>query len=318
VIGQAGYATYAVQSNGWLEQSFGFQQGFEQYVFTRGTEEAQRMAGATLWAHGDRILEEATRQLDRRDRDRPFVLYLHFMDVHEYAAPSELRTFGTGRRGFYLASIRWTDDTLRRLREELQHRGLLGNTILILASDHGETFGENQTFGHAVNVFSSVLRVPLIIRVPFAVGGRRVGTQVRNVDIAPTILELAGAPVPEAFEGESLLPLLGAAETILDRPSFADLPGRVMQASRLQAALNDGSWTLVRDLDDEGREYLFDLSLDPNEDANLLEFEPEVAARMRETLDAHQAVGVRDGTSEQDVRIDPNVAERLKAVGYFQ
>jgi len=318
VLRDGGYATYAVQSNGWLDQSFGFQQGFEHYVFTRGTEEAQRLAGAGVWAHGDRILEEAARLLDARDRERPFFLYLHFMDVHEYAAPPELRRFGMGRRGFYLAAIRWTDETLRRVREELAARGLLDDTVLIAASDHGEAFGENQTRGHAFNVFSPVLRVPLILRLPFPIEGRRIATQVRNLDIAPTILDLAGVPVPEDFEGESLLPLLREGEAPADRPNFARLPDKIMKTSRLQAALNDGTWTLVRDLDEAGREYLFDLSLDPREDANILDLEPEVAARMREALDAHEAVEARSGTSEQDVRIDPAIAERLRAVGYFQ
>ena len=318
VLGAAGYATYAVQTNGWLEQSFGFQQGFEQYSFSRGNDAKRRMPGASLWAHADRVLEEAVARMDELDSGRPFFLYLHFMDVHEYAAPPELRTFGTDQRGFYLASIRWTDDAIRRVREHLERRGLLDDTVLMVASDHGEAFGENQAHGHAFNVNSPVLRVPLILRLPFAIEPRRVPTQVRNVDIAPTLLEIAGVPVPDAFEGESLLPLLRDGAELADRPNFASLPAHIMKTGRLQVAVNDGSWTLVRELDEQGREYLYDQAIDPREDANIIDLEPEVAARMREMLDAHQAVEARAGTSQQDVRIDPAIAERLRAVGYLQ
>ncbi|MDJ0846740.1 MAG: sulfatase [Myxococcota bacterium] len=318
ILREAGYATYAVQSNGWLEQSFGFQQGFEHYVFPRAYGAAKRWGTASVWSHADRVVDEAVRLLDGDDGTRPFFLYLHFMDVHEYAAPPELRTFGTDQRGFYLAAIRWVDEALARVRKELDRRGLLDETVLVLASDHGEAFGENRSHGHAYHVFSPVLRVPLVLRLPFAIPARRVATQVRNLDIAPTLLDLAGVSVPESFEGESLLPLLLGEGERADRPNFASLPASIMKSSRLQSALNDGSWTLVRDLDAAGEEYLFDLAVDPREDANLVDLEPAEASRMREALDAHEAVGPRRGASESDVRIDPAIAERLRAVGYLQ
>ncbi len=318
LLQDAGYATYAVQSNGWLEQSFGFQQGFEHYVFPRSHGAARRWGTASVWSHADRVVEEAERLLDGHDGARPFFLYLHFMDVHEYAAPPELRRFGTDQRGFYLAAIRWVDEALARVRKGLDRRGLLDETVLVLASDHGESFGENRSHGHAYHVFSPVLRVPLIVRLPFATAPLRIRTQVRNLDIAPTLLELAGVAIPAGFEGESLLPLLVAGEEAPDRPNFASLRANIMKTSRLQTAHNDGSWTLVRELDEEGREYLFDLAVDPREDANVVDLEPAAARRMRGVLDAHESVEARPDASRSDVRIDPAIAERLRAVGYLQ
>jgi arylsulfatase A-like enzyme len=335
VLREAGYATAAVQSNGWLEQSFGFEQGFDQYVFPRAEGAARQLWASSLWPHGDRVLEESRRLLDGRDPEKPLFLYLHFMDVHEYAAPPELRSFGTDQRGLYLASIRWVDETLGRVREMLERRGLLDDTILVLASDHGEAFGENGAHGHAANVFSPVLRVPLIVKPPFDMPARRITAQVRNIDIAPTLLDLAGLPIPDDFEGESLRPLMTGAGEGLDRPSFASLPSHIMRASRIQAAVNDGAWTLVRDLGESGAggsgagsergeggggrsEHLFDLEWDRQEDANLVEFEPAAAERMRALLDAHLAVPPRAGVNRENVRIDPSIAERLRAVGYLE
>lgn len=318
VMSDAGYSTAAVQTNGWLEQSFGFQQGFEHYVFPRAGNSARELWNSSVWSHGDRVLEEARRLVDGRDTERPLFLYLHFMDVHEYASPPEYRTFGGDQKGFYLASIRWVDETLGRVHELLERRGMLENTVIVVASDHGETFGENRKYGHAFNVFSPVLRVPLIVKLPFDVPAQRVETQVRNIDIAPTLLELAGVPIPDDFEGESLVPLMTGEGPSADRPSFASLPTHIMRNSKIQVALNDGQWTLVRDLEEDDTEHLFDLEYDLVEDANLVEFEPEVAARMRRVLDEHIDVAPRGGVSRENVRIDPAIAERLRAVGYLE
>ncbi len=190
--------------------------------------------------------------------------------------------------------------------------------MTVFVSDHGEAFGENRSYGHARNVFTPVLQVPLLIRFPFAVEPLRVTTQVRTLDVAPTVLELAGVPVPESFEGESLLPLIAAPDAAPDRPNFAALGAPVFRGVVEQISVNDGSWSLARNLDEEGREFLFDRGVDPLEDANLLELEPAAAERMRAALDSHLAAGARPGTRATDVRIEPAIAERLRAMGYLQ
>jgi arylsulfatase A-like enzyme len=68
VLRDAGYRTYAVQSNGWLEQSFGFHQGFDHYVFPRARDSAPEMSASSVWPHGERVFEEAGRLLDAHDK----------------------------------------------------------------------------------------------------------------------------------------------------------------------------------------------------------------------------------------------------------
>jgi len=263
-------------------------------------------------------LPGAKRLLDAHEGPDPFFLYLHFMDVHEYAAPPEFKNFGGGQEGTYLAAIRWVDDVLQRVRERLDREGLSARTVMIFASDHGEAFGENRTHGHARNVFTPVLHVPLLIRFPFSTGPVRVHTQVRNLDIAPTVLDIAGVDILEDFEGESLLPLIAAPGGQPDRPSFAALGAPILVGAVEQVSVNDGSWSLARNLDEEGREFLFERALDPQEDANLVDLEPAAAQRMRAVLDAHLSVRARSDTRATNVRIDPKIAERLRAVGYLQ
>jgi arylsulfatase A-like enzyme len=318
VLRDAGYRTYAVQSNGWLDQSFGFHQGFDRYVFPRSLTANMELSRPSLWPHGERVLEEAIRLIDAHDASDPFFLYLHFMDVHEYAAPPEYRIYGDDQRGFYLGAIRWVDDIIGRVRHQLERAGLAERTVMILASDHGEAFGENQSYGHARNVFSAVLHVPLVIRFPFPLDGLRVPPQVRNLDIAPTVLDIAGLPIPDVFEGHSLLPLIEAPGSEPDRPSFAGLGAPILSGAIEQNSINDGAWSYARNAGEGGKEFLFDRALDPREDANLVDLEPAMAARMRDALDSHLSVEARAEARDADVRIDPAIAERLRAVGYLQ
>jgi len=315
---QAGYATYAVQSNGWLAASFGFQQGFDHYVFPRGANVAWMKS--MVWPHADNVYLEAERLLDAHDSRTPFFLYLHFMDVHEYAAPTEFQNFGTDNAGAYMAAIRWIDHVLERLRKKLAAMEQLDDTLLVLASDHGETFGEDRRWGHARNARSPVLRVPLVIRLPDATGPLRVSDPVRNLDLAPTLLDWAGIAIPDSFEGESLLPLLRKSERRLarDRTSFASLPALLFRDAILQESVSRGGWSLVRDIQDPEREQLFDLTIDPDEEVDLIEIEPDAAQPVRSLLDTYEQRTPLSGVVTPGVHIDPQIADRLRALGYLQ
>jgi arylsulfatase A-like enzyme len=318
----AGYRTYAVQCNGWLDQTFGFHQGFDRYLFPHGRG-ARGVVSTQIWPHADRVFEEAARLVDAHDPATPMFLDLHFMDVHEYAAPPEFKTFGDDDAGAYRAAIRWDDDALRRVREKLDDAGLLDDSVILFASDHGEGFGENGKTGHARNVLTATLRTPLVMRFPFPVEPIRVEGQVRNIDIAPTLLELAGVPVPDGvdgLDGRSLLPLLAADAAEEDRVSYAALGTPLYRDASVQVSVTDGHWTFARNVEPDPHpgEFLFDRSVDPGENVNLIEREPEEAARMRALLDAQLARGRDPDVLDTDVRIDPSIAERLRAMGYLE
>jgi arylsulfatase A-like enzyme len=317
VLRDAGYRCHAVQTNGWLDQSFGFHQGFESYVFPAGA--GARLPKPGVWPHVDRVVEEATRLLAAHDPGAPLFLYLHFMDVHEYAAPPEFKTFGSDAAGAYLAAVRWVDDGIRRVREAIEDRGLGRNTLIVFASDHGESLGEHGRDGHARDLRAPVLHVPLVLRLPFESEPVRIATQVRNLDIAPTLLEAAGVAVPPGFEGESLLALVGADGA--DRPSFAALGATLYPDAVVEASLADGGWSYALRVAPDpraGEAQLFDRQVDPGENVDLARREPGEAARMRAELDAHLAVPPRAGARAQDVHIDPSIAERLRAMGYLR
>jgi hypothetical protein len=114
------------------------------------------------------------------------------------------------------------------------------------------------------------------------------------------------------------MPLITSSEPAPDRTSFAALGAPIMVGVTEQVSVNNGTWSLARNLDERGKEFLFDRELDPREEANLLDLEPKQAERMRALLDAHLATERQPGTHVEDVRIDPGIAKRLKALGYLQ
>ena len=104
------------------------------------------------------------------------------------------------------------DDVFRDLMARLEALGLLEETILVLASDHGEEFLEHGHISHCRGVWDTVTHVPLAFRIP-GVDGRRLDTAVENVDIVPTLLDyLAIDTGAFGFEGRSLRPLVEVRE----------------------------------------------------------------------------------------------------------
>lgn len=164
--------------------------------------------------------------------DRPFFAFLNYFDAHlPYVSPDQYRTMfraNTTDHGHYLGAIRYLDDQIDLLLRELDRRGVLQNTIVVITSDHGELFDENGHSRHGSTLYRNVLHVPLAILAPGRVPR---GTRVRHPatlrDLAATILDLAGAtaepnggaPLP----GHSMRPLMTAEASVPDSGVVAEL-----------------------------------------------------------------------------------------------
>jgi len=237
----AGYATAAFVMNAQLKGFLGFQQGFELFAEDLG-EASQIIARFLAW-------------LDDRPGDRPFFVYLHFLDVHwPYTPPPPYDTmFGDYTSQLDLAAhdpkalrqrindgeltlaatdvlhlasqydgeIRAFDDQFAELYATLKRRHLLEHTWIVLTADHGEEFYEHGKIGHGNSLYEELLRVPLVIRGPSATPGARVSTPVSLIDIVPTALDVAGLPLAPSLMGRSLR--RGLEGGALDRrPTFAE------------------------------------------------------------------------------------------------
>lgn len=159
---------------------------------------------------------------------RPFFAFLNFFDAHEpYLPPPAFRTlYGKHALDYdrYLGAITYMDGEIDRALRELERRGALDNTIVVVTSDHGESFREHGLVGHGNGLYRNQLRVPLVIvNAPGSTPGLRVERPISLRDLAATILDLAGRPTGHALGGRSLRALLTDGGTVDASPVIAEV-----------------------------------------------------------------------------------------------
>jgi arylsulfatase A-like enzyme len=112
----------------------------------------------------------------------------------------------------YRGELQVVDAALAQLLERLRTQRRLDDAIVVVVGIHGEEFYEHRGAGHGRTLYEESLRVPLMIRAPSLLDPRRVKSPVDLLDLAPTLADLVGAPKPDAWQGESLLPTLNDPE----------------------------------------------------------------------------------------------------------
>jgi arylsulfatase A-like enzyme len=223
--------------------------------------------------------------------------------------------------GLYEAEIAYSDDSLAAFLQALRQRGVLDDTVLIITGDHGEAFLEHRYWGHGVAVFGEEVNVPLIFHLPPSLGACQGGSDdpVSLVDLYPTVLDLAGLPVPEGIDGCSLRPMIEQGST--GRPAKGPVHS--------EAILNGGDFVsaevrgkkLIRTQRIDGTvdwKY-YDLDTDPLEADPL---DPEMGAdaaralrRSIETLRKGRTATF--GDVPEELPLSEEELEQLQALGYF-
>ena len=146
ILKQAGYRTYALFRNAWVSPEFGFSQGFDVYHSPRASQvpRSVRREKPTVGVVGtDQDTLRSALEFMRTHVQEKFFLYLHFMDVHQYFYDYTTSLFGTLYSDIYDNSIRWVDRIVGSLISDIDRRGLRDKTLIVLAADHGEAFGEH-------------------------------------------------------------------------------------------------------------------------------------------------------------------------------
>jgi arylsulfatase A-like enzyme len=252
VFHDAGYATLSFVSMHYAGGQYNLDQGFEELHEQDSAPEARKNSGGgTAREYVSRLLDWL-----EEHREVPFFVFLHTFEPkgkpyppydtlwadpsakerHEkyiekvgyFATREKIEKAGidlddliTVRKDLYDSMIRIVDTEIGRFFERLKELGLDEKTLVILMSDHGEEFFEHGEFGHgpwlSFPMYSEVTHVPLIVRWPGVIPeGAEVYETVRTIDLMPTILELCHLPVPEAVQGQSLLPLFAKARRTSD------------------------------------------------------------------------------------------------------
>jgi hypothetical protein len=172
-------------------------------------------------------------------------------------------------QAMYDSGIGYMDEQVGGLLLELEELAPESKPIVVFTSDHGEALGENGIAGHLA-LYDHTLLVPLIVAAPEGPGaGRRIDTQVRSVDILPTVLELVGMEPGGEIDGVSLVPLMAGTGSghPLEAWSYAPSLNRgvsLRMDNRLKYILNNTTWKPL-----PGQEELYDLYADPGESVNL-------------------------------------------------
>jgi arylsulfatase len=201
----------------------------------------------------------------------------------------------------YDANVRLGDAGFGRLLARLKRRQLLPRTVVVVGADHGESLGEHGIFGHN-NLWHGMLHVPLVVRVP-GTRGRRIDAPVMNVDVAPTIARLVGAPLAQPVRGRDLLEPIEQDRVRL--AEYSDHYVVVRHRSKLHVRIwptgpvPDGLW---------------DLSTDPGETKDLLAEQPAVAAELNGLGEALRTSRL----AAEPTRPPENIFDRLRALGYVE
>ncbi len=361
VLQASGYTTGAFLANFLLQPKLGFSQGFDQYQPFARTQTDWRGKEVLLKERAERVDREALNWLDGVLLTRkPVFLYVHYMEPHNPYDPPDalvdqvlagrprpnrdaindrmtLPNIGTfdddqvqAVQDFYDAEVLSLDVQLRELFAGLQQRGFLENAIVVITADHGEEFREHGLMGHHQTLYEEVLRVPLILLVPGHEQRTDIQPIVSLIDLAPTLLELAGIPAPPSFEGHSLKPLLGtrhwwnffggaddsqSSTTTRTGLTFSELikDGTSRQRPHERAVVA-GDQKLIADVNGD-REF-YDLRADPGETKPDGLRDLAARAQLAGELGQLYRYTAAAPSNEPVKALDADTKERMRALGY--
>jgi uncharacterized protein (TIRG00374 family) len=349
VLQEAGYRTAGLADNINIAPLFGFDQGFDSYTYLEpqlplgasdvsselALYQAARRAYSMLTG-GRVVVQEyyqdaatvtaAARGWLTGHQGERFFFFLHYMDPHDpymvhpyngvgYARasnqnpdPALAATFSA----LYDGEVRYLDGYLGELVSFMRQAGLYEDTLIILTGDHGEEFQEHGGWWHGQTLYEEQLRVPLIVKYP---GGARAGAQeeayARSLDVAPTIVDAIGLPLPDTWQGRSLW---SATEPPAYLFAEEDFEGNIIRS------VQQGSHKLILANRDNPRglpaEALFDLAADPGEQRNVAQGEAGWASTLHEVLQRAQEEALSRQLAGESGTIDREAEELLRKLGY--
>jgi arylsulfatase A-like enzyme len=320
VLRERGYDTAAFVSSFVLDERFGIAQGFDVFDddLGGGRRTSRRWQGHQV-DHWERPADVTTRSAmdwlgERTSSDGAFFLWVHYYDPHEPWDPPE--PYRSRYKLPYNGEIAFMDEQLGKLLDLLEDRGLEDDTLLILASDHGESVGEHGIRGHGWDIYEHAMRAVLIMRLPGVLpAGVRPARRVLLDAIAPTVMDVLGIEGSE-IPGQSLRPLWddGTPPPHPD-PVYMETLLPVLRENRPEVlGVLDGKYKLITKPRID-RSWLYDVESDPGELRDLSAERPDVVKELERKLD--EIVEEQDGEDlARTIEMDDETRKKLEALGY--
>jgi choline-sulfatase len=292
-----------------LGSEYGFAQGFD--VFDAQFQ--QFTAGSKLQAQrrGGEVVDAAVKWLRGPSSGNPFFGWVHLYDAHTpYEAPAPFRARFAASP--YDGEIAYVDNCIAQLITALEQTGQLDRTVVAVIADHGEGLGDHGEEEHGLFLYDSVLRVPWIMRLPAReAAGTIVKTQVRGIDVTPTLAALAGISMSR-IDGESVVPFIRGTAPRDPSPSYAETfyPKWHFGWSELKS-VRVGDWKYI----DAPKPELFDLRADAAERRNAIDARGALANGLSTELNRLQS-GFGAAASAEAPTPDAETLARLRSLGY--
>ncbi len=350
LMSRAGYRTAAFQGNPLLQRPFRFNQGFSIYSspsgalgHSIGAKIAARICDEQKSNQTTMLTEQAMAWL-RSEEESPAFLWLHYFDPHlPYAPPREFlpvdleddggktlfanvdavrhgNKLSAGDRGrirsLYEAEVRFVDQQVGRLLDDLRARGIYDDALIVFTSDHGEEFWEHDGFEHGHSFYDEVVRVPLMIKLPGNGSALRAEAPVSTRSVMPTILDIVGIDVSD---GGMLAPSLAdrcRGESAPDSPIVSH--GALYFEDGI-AIVFDGLKYIQRAA--SGSERLYDMERDSAEQVSIAATHPDAieTARALRAQYHTESAALRERMGLEGIDralLPPEVERALDALGY--
>jgi arylsulfatase A-like enzyme len=351
VYQKAGFKTASFIANGYVSNAFGFDQGWDHY--TNYIREARNTNASNVFGEAEGWIE--------KNKEGRFFVYIQTIDPHvPYDPPAKFlemydpkpyngqvknrrthlmlddakknpKKYSFTQRdkerieALHDGEISYHDEYFGKFLVKLRELGLDENTIIVVTSDHGEEFQEHGSWGHGHSVYQELLGVPLMFRWPGVIpANTRIGPVVSTLDIGPTVLEATGVPVPEKFEGRSLLGFMRGDWPPGPYVAFSDFLDH-------RRVIRGGDWKMI--IRGNLSQVIFDLGKDYWEQTELDGSGHPIAQRYLRTLHG-QFLGAQNrghwlaastssaskqkpALTEEKQEMTPKLCRQLVALGYI-
>ncbi len=303
LLHKAGYKTAAFVGSLELDPRNGpfqaYDRGFE--VYDAGFQQPER--GRTRYQSVTRGNEEVvTRAIKWLSsiKQRPLFLWVNLHDADTTAAS-------------YDRAVTSADSAIGKLLTSLRAQSVYDDTLVILASSHGEGLGSHGEDTHGMFLYDETIHVPLLLKLPkSSSAGKQIKNRAHLIDIAPTLLEQAGIPVPSQMQGQSLT-RIAQSTSQADQPAYSrtDMPAQDFGCAAIES-WRAGKYLYIR----APKPELYDLSAEPGATRNLAQSSKATLETLASQLQSFDSRLSSDSSQRSGSGLTSSEMQKLSSLGY--